>query len=71
MPYPNVPERLIPAYIDDPTVHAVFTLGAQRCADERDTLIELVLALVEAKKNAVAAHIEHLQQCPGHWVPSL
>jgi hypothetical protein len=71
MPRPNVPEKLIPAYFDDALVHAVFTQGAQRGEDERETLIALVLALVEAKKQAVAAHVEHLQNCPGHWVPSV
>ncbi len=71
MPRPNIPEQLTQAYVDDPLVHACFMLGAQRGYDERETLILLVLELVKAKKTAIEAYGEHLQVCPGHWVPAL
>jgi hypothetical protein len=67
----DIPEKLVDAYNDDPIVRATFVHGAVLGVDLRETLIELVLALLEAKKQAVAAHVEHLSTCPGHWVPSV
>ncbi len=63
MPRPVVPEQLLQAYLDDPLVHAVFELAAQRGADEVETLTLLVLELVKEKKRIVDAYTDHMMRC--------
>jgi len=63
MPRPSVPEQLVQAYLDDPTVHAVFQHAAQRGADEVETLITLAVELVKEKKRIVDAYHEHMLRC--------